>query len=135
MLDHKNMSIIIDMDAIKQPIPGVYLTSKQKKRIYELQTACVKAVNSGNPIIHVQVRDDEFPIVIAIVINFLDDHGLNANLTTKLITEYDAYYCHDYQCVKTFLAIIPRTTMTDRFLPNTDAHNALVNMHHHNSKL
>lgn len=115
------------IDRVETAIPRKYMGSKQAGRFYTLRGRCTHALEDGEPVVHVVVDNDETPMVISLVTDFLDKNGYTATLTTKLVTEYDAYHCHDYQCAKTYLVIVPRPAQTDRFLPNTEAHAVLMN--------
>lgn len=112
------MSLIVKMDMYKQIVPKKYLNDKQIGRLYILQKNCIKALGNGggsgsvnfndNTSINVLIDDDEYSMVISLVIDYLDKIGFSATLATKLITEYDAYHCHEYQSARTFIVISPK---------------------------
>lgn len=111
-------------------VPRENLSVKQNDRINKLQVLCCRAIENMDKIAYVPINDDESVVAISVITEMLDELGFASDLISRLITEHDSYYHHDYDAVRTFLVIVPRPAITEEFIPNTKAHTQLKKTMH-----
>lgn len=103
-------------------IPRDNLSVRQNDRIQNLQELCCKAIEVMDKIAYVPIDDDESVVAISVITETLDELGFASDLISRMITEHDSYYRHDYDAVRTFLVIVPRPVITEELIPNTKAY-------------